>query len=162
MKLIPLTQGKSAKVDDEDFDWLSQYLWYYVDYCDRAVRDEMFLGKKFRIFMHNAIAEKHGLVFSPELDHKDRDGINNQKENFRSATRSQQAMNQGVRVDSKTGYRGVSWHKKAGKWRAYIFQGGKQIHLGMFVEKVDAAKAYDREAIRVFGEFAVLNFPETK
>ncbi len=153
MKTVVLTQGFYASVDDEDYEWLNQFKWFYHNgYAKRTVNDE-------HVRMHDAIAEHHGLVFAVgELDHKDRNKINNQKSNFRSATPSQQQVNKDRIVTNKSGYIGVCWHKRDKKWAASISYSGKRIHLGNFMDKVAAAKAYDAAAVRYFGEFAMLNF----
>ncbi len=79
---------------------------------------------------------------------------------MRSASVGQNNANQGTRSDNKSGYKGVSFHAQRRKWRADIRDGNKQRHLGVFAEKREAARAYDVAAKQVFGEFAVLNFPE--
>lgn len=55
-------------------------------------------------------------------------------------------------------YVGVSWFKRDSKWRAYLKQNGKQFHLGYFASEIEAAKAYDKKALKLFGEFACINF----
>jgi len=57
-------------------------------------------------------------------------------------------------------YKGVHWHKLHKKWAARITFERKQIHLGYFLSEIEAAKAYDRAAIKYHGEFAYLNFPD--
>ena len=66
------------------------------------------------------------------VDHIDMDGMNNRKINLRACSRAQNNQNLGVRRNNKSGYRGVSWCKKTGKWRAYVSLNGKQKIVGYF------------------------------
>lgn len=135
MKTILLTQGKVAVVDDCDFETLSQFNWFAMrnnrHWCAgrNAPKKD---GKRGTIYMHRQIMGFPDL----EVDHKDRDGLNNLRSNLRLATDLQQAANRTV-ARSSSGYRGVK--KKSGRF--------------------DAAFAYDIAAKKQFGEFAVLNFP---
>lgn len=160
MKTIPLTQGKVAIVDDEDFEQLSRFKWYaFRDSSKRQqwrARRQVTIGKKKQrgILMHRQL-----MGFPPgEVDHKNRDGLDNRRSNLRRATDSQQMSNRiGSHCESKTGFRGVYAHCK--KFQSHIRDGGVHRFLGTFPTKVEAALAYDKAARRIFGEFAVLNFP---
>ncbi len=155
MQFLALTQGYFATVDDEDFEWLNQHKWRYVDgYAKRY--DPL---SRVDIFMQHAIAEYHDLIFEPELDHIDRSRINNQKSNFRAATSSQNKANRNIFRNNTSGYIGVTWRKTKNKWRACIMHNGKNIELGLFKNKIDAAKAYDAAALIYREDRAVLNFP---
>ena len=92
-----------------------------------------------------------------ERDHKDRNGLNNTRDNIRIATRSQNQAN--TRHTNQTGFRGTYLSRQPDTWYAQARIGGKLTHLGTFSRPVDAAKAYDEAILREFGEFAVLNFP---
>jgi hypothetical protein len=92
------------------------------------------------------------------VDHRDRNGLNNCRYNLRLATTSQNAHNQGARGGSSQ-FKGVWWKPKVSRWRASITHERKKITIGHFVNEVDAARAYDAMALRLHGEFAVLNFP---
>jgi hypothetical protein len=94
-----------------------------------------------------------------ELDHRDRDGLNNRWENLRPATRLINCLNVGVRCDSLSGFKGVSASKR--RWKARILIGGQRKCLGSFSTPQDAAKAYDQAAYAAFGDSAFLNFPTT-
>lgn len=79
--------------------------------------------------------------------------------NLREATQQQNSMNRGPQTNNKSGYVGVSWHKKCKRWRAEINAKGRKIHIGMFKNIEDAARAYDAMALRLHGKWARLNFP---
>ena len=106
--------------------------------------------------MHREIMEaKRGII----VDHINRNGLDNRKENLRFVSRSQNAMNserEGYPYTSK--YRGVCLGKRRKKWRAYICVGLKQKYLGYFYSEEEAAKAYDAAAKKYRGEYAFLNF----
>lgn len=158
MKKIRLTQNKIALVDDEDFEWLNQYKWYAQKGCHTfyAIRTIYKNNKPRTVRMHREIL---GLFFGDglKIDHKNHNGLNNQKKNLRFATRSQNAMNQKIRITTSN-YKGVSWHKGNKKWIAYIKINGKRLYLGLFNNEVEAAKIYDKEAKQLFGEYANINF----
>jgi hypothetical protein len=150
MKKIPLTQGKFALVDDEDYGWLMQWRW-----C-AAKRRNTYYANKHKSDMHREILGlKHG--DGKFVDHKDRNGLNNQKSNLRITTRSINALNCKVHSTNTSGYRGVSWFK--GKWQVQIVVKGRRVHCGYYKNKVVAAKVYDKEAIAFRGAHAKLNFP---
>lgn len=86
-------------------------------------------------------------------DHIDRNGLNNQRDNFRPCSASQNGINQKRRKDNTSGFKGVSWHKPSRSWQARL----RQKVLGFFSDAESAARAYNEAAFREFGEFAVLN-----
>ena len=91
------------------------------------------------------------------IDHKDRDPLNNTKNNLRICTQTENNRNIGVRANSKSGYKGVYWEEKGKRWVARISENKTNHCLGRFQNKIDAAKAYNRAALIYFGEFAWLN-----
>jgi hypothetical protein len=95
-----------------------------------------------------------------ETDHKNGNGLDNQRKNLRSATRPQNLWNKGRRSDNTTGFKGVT--KEAHGWRAVIKANGKRRHLGYFTSPELAARAYDAAAVEMHGEFARLNFPDDR
>lgn len=154
MKKIPLTQGKFALVDDEDFDRVSKLKWHTKPVYGGWYA-ATWVGRGERLLMHRFIVPG---VF--RLDHKNKDGLDNQKENLRPATRSQYQANRRKLTLAESDFKGVSRNRS--KWRAMIGVEGKRFHLGNFDDEISAAHAYDEAAIKSFGEFARLNFPVTK
>lgn len=159
MKQIKLTQGKVALVDDEDFELLNQWKWYANKKCGfcYAVRHfKAISGKRDKKSMlHRQIMNcPEGL----EIDHINHNGLDNKKSNLRICTRSQNQPNQKAKKHSSK-YKGVSWHKASKKWQAMIVYNNRQIYIGLFDSEIEAAKAYDKKALELFGEFACLNFP---
>ena len=157
MKYIKLTQNQVAIVDDEDFDMVSQHKWcvindYSTFYALTSIRKPS--GKRINLKMHRLILNPSG---SLQVDHRDGDGLNNQRGNMRVCTNQENQYNQRPQKGKSSQYKGVSWHKQSKKWQAYIKNNGKLKHLGHFVDEIDASKAYDAAAKKLFGEFARLN-----
>ncbi len=160
-RLIPLTQGKYAIVDPDDFYWLSRHKWtasrVYTKFY--AVRSELCRtsGKRKSLRMHREIAHTpEGL----ECDHINGNSLDNRKANLRSATRQQNCWNSRKRrPKSLSKYKGVSYSKRGRPWKAQLIVDGKRIYLGSFDKEKAAAKAYDAAAKKYFGDFAALNFP---
>ena len=155
---IDLTQGKKAIVDDEDYEWLSQWKWYYA-HTGYAVRNSpRVLGKHYMIFMHREIMHTpQGM----DTDHIDGNGLNNLRINLRVCSHSRNLQNKGVSINNVSGFKGVSWCQANKKWRARIKASGKEKYIGYFDVAESAALAYDKAARELHGEFAKLNFPES-
>ena len=158
LKEIVLRNGEKALVDDEDFEWLSQWNWNKNQY-GYAMRSTMKNGKSKNLFMHQLIMEcPKGM----EIDHANRNKLDNRRSNLRVATRQQNSRNMPATHKSKTSiYKGVSWYSRDQRWIAQISTGEKCLKLGRYESEEDAAKAYDQAAYKEFGEFAYLNFPNT-
>lgn len=152
MREIKLNHGQVALVDDEDFDFISQWKWRAekgssgIWYAKRTGYET---GKKKSVRMHRQLT---GNTY-PIVDHADRNGLNNQRHNLRNATPSQNIANSKIR-DSISGLKGVHWHKPNKKWIAKIRIHGKDKHIGCFEDKNQAHKAYEIAAKAAFGEFA--------
>lgn len=154
-KLIPLTQGKCAIVDDQDYEWLSRWKWCAIKPRKTwyAVRAEYLDGKRKNIYMHRFILNAPR---GTEVDHANWNGLDNRRCNIRLATSSQNSANIWREATTKTPYRGIYRNRGAG-WYAVVQVNYKRIRLGAYPTAEIAASAYDRAAISHFGEFAVTN-----
>jgi len=152
---IPLTRGRFAVVDAEDYPALAQYDWFVEGAAPHlyAVRKE----KRKSIKMHRQILDAPAHLV---VDHVDHDGLNNRRGNLRLATFSENCRNQKKSAKASSRYKGVFWHKRARKWAAHISAEGKAHHLGYFTDEVEAARAYDEAAKKLHKDFAALNFGE--
>lgn len=160
MKQIPLTQGKVALVDDEDYEVLSQYRWQArrKEHTWYAQRYHQRCGKKSSQSMHRAIL---GLIDpSACVDHINGDGLDNRRRNLRVASCAQNNQNSRKQCNNSSGYKGVSYRKSYNKWHAYIYLDNRQINLGHYDDPEFAAMVYDSFAKQLFGEFFRPNFPE--
>lgn len=159
MKLIPLTQGQFAKVDDEDYKRVSRHKWSARQdlkskcwYAITSIKSES--GKYKTVLMHRLIMNETNPKI--KIDHIKHDGLDNQKNNLRSCTHSQNLCNRS-RIKSNRKYIGVYLRGK--KWRAKVKHEGREIWLGSYDTEIEAAKARDIGAKKYYGEFASLNFP---
>jgi len=145
-------------IDDEDWDRVIRYSWSFNSHGQvRSCRK--INGKTINMFLHRYILnlEKEDKVI---VDHIDRNRGNNQKENLRICTNSQNLMNRGSQANNTSGYKGVFYAENMGKYLAKITILRNTIPLGYYRIAEDAAKKYDEAAVKYFGEFAVLNFPK--
>lgn len=164
MKLIKLTQNQVAIVDDEDFERVNQFKWcaqryerpsgiFY--YGKRAFLDEN--RKHITIHLHRFIMNAPKGF---EVDHKNGNTLDNRRSNLRIATIRQNRRNRVKKFESKSPYKGVSFVESGKKYLALVTKNGVKYFCGRFLTAEDAARAYDRKAKELFGEFARLNFPE--
>jgi hypothetical protein len=156
---IHLTRSQFAKVDPEDYIWLSQFRWHCkVNKCAiYAVRTINHAGKSKRIFMHRLIASTPSRLVCDHINHN---GLDNRKQNLRNCTKQENGMNRPSQKNGTSRYKGVCWHRRMKKWVAYIKGKGKKRHLGYFISETSAAKAYDIAARKYHDEFASLNFAD--
>lgn len=154
-KKIELSRGMYALVDDADFEELDKLNWYASEKCRNiyAARREK-EGARKTIYMHRQILNAKNGWF---VDHINGNALDNRRENLRICTHAQNLMNQKPQTGKSSRYKGVSWNKKRNKWEAYLMSNDKKINLGRFDIESDAARAYDKEASVVFGEFANTN-----
>lgn len=156
MKRIPLTQRKEALVSDRDYAFLMQWSWCFL----RCSKGNNGYAKRLgphggAIYMHKVVAARKGII--GQVDHRDRNKLNNQRRNLRPASNPQNRANVKRRRDNTSGCKGVSWYPRYKKWRARLQVNGKSIHVGYFKSKRCAARAYDKAARRYVGKYAVLN-----
>jgi hypothetical protein len=161
---IPLTKGQYAVIDAADLPLVQAFKW-------TAQKDSSGSGNRFYAITHTKGGRKspkkrihmHRLIMDApdhmEVDHVDRNGLNNSRSNLRIATHSQNAMNSGLQQNNTSGFKGVRFCKRRGNWEANIRVRGTRKYLGSFDNPEEAAHAYDRAAFEHHGEFAWLNFP---
>jgi len=158
-RLIPLTQGQYAIVDEVDYWKLATRKWMAFHSrhgnCFYAIRHGTRVnGKPGRqIWMHREL-----LGLDPgdprEGDHVDpQNTLNNSRSNLRIATRSQQGMNQRISSRNRTGFKGVSFRSDMGMYRAEIMVDGVHYRLGYFREARKAGNAYEEASKKYHGKF---------
>jgi hypothetical protein len=142
-------------IDTKDFAKVRRYRWH---------------AQKHRntFYAHTNCYKKSGVqsalsmhrLLNPnwkQIDHENRNGCNNRRSNLRRATGSQNQGNRQKTEGTSSQYRGVAWQKARKSWRVQIQRNGKINHLGVFLNEIDAARAYNVAALKYFGEFACIN-----
>lgn len=168
MKQIPLKGkhgiGKFALVDDEDYEYLIKRNWFY-QYI-KASDNFYVIGNVKRNDKWTTIYMSREVTMAKDgdiIDHKNRNTLDNQKSNLRKATKSQNNANRRSISKTSTKYLGVFYRKDNNTWRAILRHKTKAYNLGQFPftseGEIEAAKAYDKKAKELHGEFANLNFP---
>ena len=160
---VSLTRGYTAIIDDEDADLL-QFKWHAaMNNRGGNVYAKRSIGHSGHASMHQIILERklgRPLATGELPDHADRNSLNNRRDNLRILTKRKNTWNRSRRSDNKSGLIGVVPGKYGKGWQANIADGSRQIYLGTFATKTQAAFAYDEAAIELRGHLAVLNFPE--
>lgn len=157
---FPLTQGKVTLIDAADLALVSTRHWWAVRNstgfyatCKRKLPDGRW----------NLLHMQRFLMGEPEemqIDHRNRDTLDNRRENLRIATKSQNKANTIRYRNNASGFKGVYWNKRQQAWVAQVRHAGQLFHLGQFATAEDGAHAYDAKARKLHGDFARCNFPE--
>jgi HNH endonuclease len=158
-RLIPLTRGQHTIVDDEDFDWLTQWKWQAKwNTCTRSFYavHSIKTGKGVTKFaMHRIIMEP---LKGFEVDHVNNNTLDNRRKNLRICTKGENQRNRrGPTLKNGSGFLGVSWNKEKRKWVAQIRVDHCSHYLGCFDSKEEAARIRDAAAKKLHGKFARLN-----
>jgi len=135
-------------IDLEDKEKIEDYHWY--------------LKGGYAVSTSGQCLSKLILDTKSEIDHKNHNTLDNRKSNLRKCTQSQNLANSKIRIDNKSGFKGVSWDKGTQKWRAEIRYKKKRYHLGVYIDIIEATKAYNRKAKDLFGNFAFFNIIKEK
>ena len=160
---VPLTKGLFAIVDAEDADLVGQYNWFAKTCGSRTyAAAKMSLPRGRAVMLHRFLlfGTQPCARIGDDIDHKDRNSLNNRRENLREATRSQNMTNCAAR--GAVPFIGVSQHPTSRKrrYRSAIRVNGRIVHLGLWSTPEEAARARDAAAREHYGEFATFNFPE--
>ena len=154
---VPLTKGYEAVIDAADVPLVIGFNW-----CAHEIRKKGFLrkvyavrtvhhsGRNLTMLMHRVVLNAESGL---EVDHRDSDGLNNRRSNLRPATPSENRKNQVIGSRNTSGFKGVSWHRRAQKWLVQIHSEGKRTYLGLFADIEAAAAAYASASEKVHGEF---------
>ena len=149
---IKLTQNKYALIDDKDFDLVSLYSWCF----DKSIGYAVARINKKVVRMHRLIL---GLEVGEMCDHKNHNKLDNRRINLRLSNKSNNGANRTKQKNNTSGYKGVFLMKdgRKKKYMARMKFRNKDIFIGYFYTKKEAARAYNSSAKNYFGEYAYLN-----
>ena len=159
MKEIELTQGQVALVDDDMYHELIKWKWYAIW---NKNTDSFYVARKIPkigIYPRKILRMHRFIMDAPDgmvVDHINHDTLDNRRENLRVCTNSQNMMNSRKYISNTSGYKGVCWVKKSGKWVARISINKKQTVLGYFTCPKEASKAYCAASRKYHGEYGCL------
>jgi hypothetical protein len=168
-RLIPLTRGLYAIVDADNYEWFMQWKWHAswmgdvnAYYAHRNLRvDETGDSSLHQVIsMHRAVM---GLSYGDErkVDHKySLATLDNRRSNLRFTDTGGNAQNAKLPCTNTTGFRGVVYYPGRRAFSVFIQENRKTKYLGRYIDVEVAARVWDREALRIYGEFARLNFPK--
>ncbi len=160
MKLIELRGkhgsviGNYTQVDDEDYEELNRYKWY-----TRKAPDTYYVMRGYgtkEMSMHRIILNTINNNREIKIDHKDGNGLNNQKENLRICTHSQNMANRKKKENASSKYIGVSKNPKSPYWMSKCTKNKKQ-YAKLHKSEIEAALWYNEKAKELHGEYARLN-----
>jgi len=151
MRRIWLTHGGYATVDDEDYSMLMEHRWTYrnKEIITRTRTDQWTMAAMI-------MQPKRPLV----VMHKNHNNFWNVRSNLVVISRSVMIQITRQKRVTTSQYRGVCWMRKNNLWRAQVMVNRQNVFLGEYATELEAAIAYDRAALEVFGPNAVFNFPE--
>lgn len=151
MEIKLYNTDKVAIIDVEVYDKIKLYNWYLSKAENGYV--QAWKNRKTHL-MHRLILKPNKNI---HVDHINGNVLDNRKSNLRECTHSQNMSNRKIHKNNKSGYKGVYWSKSHEKWRSQIRKNNKRFFLGYFSDLIEAAKAYNKAAIKYHGEFARLN-----
>jgi hypothetical protein len=163
MKKLTINSAANGRqdilIDDEDYGLVSQYNWFIYACSVKGKRARTMYAvahiKGRTVRMHRLILKV--IDRKVIVDHKDHNGLNNQKSNLRIATSQQNQFNMRPFNSNKTGFKGVSYNKKDKRYAVFLGVNNKHRFFGNFSTAVEAAKKYNELARQYHGEFAYQN-----
>lgn len=163
MKKILLTQSKTAIVDDEDFEYLSNNFkwiackkrdaWYVKAHLHSKYYGEA-NNKSRHVYMHRILLNAKN---NEQVDHINGDGLDNRRENLRICDNAQNHWNVGKQKNNKSGFKGVSFCKLTNSWKVRIHIRNKEKWLGRYKDINEAVKIYNEAVMKYYGEFGRVN-----
>ena len=153
MKTLKISNSKKRiLIDDKNFDLLSKFTWVV---CGKGG------SVKANVLGKNNVSIAWLVLGQPpkgkEVDHINRNPLDNREINLRFCSKSQNQMNKGLQKNNTSGYKGVHKSKNRKRWKAELKHNGKRLYLGTYNTKEEAAKVYNETAKKYYGEFAWLN-----
>lgn len=157
--IIHFRNGGSFLVDASDFPLVSEHTWFKGKRGYPVMKtSRKSAGGMKTITLHRFLLKPNDGF---DVDHISGNKMDNRRSNLRICTHQQNMFNQKIRNTNTSGYYGVSCMKSCGRYEAYIHHNGKKIYLGLYATAEEAAKVRDKEALRLFGKYAQLNFEDT-
>lgn len=154
---VSLSRGYRAKISNADREQVLAFKW-----CVSTSRNHPVAMRSYRANGKTVVVLMHRFLLSAasgeSVDHINGDSLDNRRENIRLCDHKSNRMNTRKPSNNTSGFKGVMRDSRSGLWIARICANRKTHHLGLFVSKEAAARAYDAAAIRLHGEFARLNF----
>lgn len=167
MREMPLDGGHVALVDDADYEPLSGFSWH----VSASRSGKAYVVRNNKKGLHRTTVRMHRQILgitdsAVHIDHRNGDGLDNQRSNLRIANNSENGANRRV-VLSRHGFKGIHyipytqnkgrrWTRRK-PWKATLTRDYKVIHIGYFETAIEAATAYDLAAVQYFGAFAATN-----
>jgi hypothetical protein len=145
--------NKHTIIDSEDYNKVRNYCWYLDSHGYARSRD-FYKGTKRLVALHRVILDVPDYLY---VDHVDGNTLNNTKGNIRVYSMAENNRNMCKKEGTKSKYKGVAWRKDRNKWKSLIKYNAKNYYLGLFDKEEDAARAYDKKALELHGEFAKTN-----
>lgn len=158
---ILLNGGAEAVVDESDYEQVREFHWYrYISKKKRKIHYAYCVirlngGKRTSLKMHRIIMDA---ADGEQVDHRDGDGLNNRRSNLRVCTHGENLANS-FRSRGASRYVGVTRNRDGKRWRATVNKDGVKLYDEWFDTEELAARARDAAAVKIYGEFATLNFP---
>lgn len=147
MAELKLVSGEMVLLDDEDFEAMSKFRWYLST-------DGYAATYQPTRYMHRMVMKTPKGM---ECDHRRHMLLDNRKSELRNTPKSGNMRNKRHKKDGTSRFKGVTWDRVRAKWRAQLKVGVKHLLCARFDSEIEAARAYDACALRVFGDFACVN-----